>query len=335
MPTKDKQPSQLFILLAFASIYLIWGSTFLAVLYGLEGFPPFVLSGLRFFIAGLILLVFLYTKNEKPLSWKSWANNGVAGTLVLVGGTGMVAWAEQFIPSSEACVIAATGPFWFTALDRKNWKYYFSNPVIVTGLVTGFAGLILFTKGSFTQEVANTNGSLKTLAFALLVISSISWVAGSLYSRSKKSSKQSTIMNVAQQLVAAGIVCFIVALFRSEWQSFSFAQVSVKAWLSLGYLIIFGSIIAYISYIWLLSVKKPVLVSTHTYVNPIVAVVLGWLFAGEYINSIQLGGLITILAGVALMQLSGFKPSKRLLVKLRYYNYVISRMVNPNKYITG
>ena len=320
-------------LLAFASIYIIWGSTFLAISFGLEGFPPFILSGFRFLAAGLILFVWRKAKSEKNGTISDWKKNAITGILILTGGTGLVAWGEQYVSSTEAAIAIATGPFWFIALDKKNWSYYFSNKTIVSGLLIGFAGLILFLKGSVSQSAHNTDESLKILAFIVLAISSVSWVFGSLYSKNNPG-KQSTFMNISQQLIVAGIASFIIGILRSEFTGFSLPAVPLASWLGLLFLIFFGSIAAYISYIWLLSTQDPVLVSTHTYINPIVAVFAGWVIAGEFISGIQFLGLGIILSGVLLTNASKYKLEKRTRVKLRKFNQVLARVTNPYKYIT-
>ncbi|GEP50791.1 drug/metabolite exporter YedA [Flavobacterium noncentrifugens] len=315
-------------LLAFASIYLIWGSTFLAISFGLEGFPPFILSGLRFFAAGLILFVWRKSKNEKSGTLFDWKKNAITGILILTGGTGLVAWGEQYVSSTEAAIAIASGPFWFIALDKKNWNNYFSNKAIVSGLIIGFAGLILFLKGSVSKSVHATDEGLKILAFIVLAISSVSWVLGSLYSKNNPG-KQSTFMNISQQLIIAGIASFLIAGVRGEWIGFSLTVVPLASWLGLLFLIFFGSIAAYISYIWLLSTQDPVLVSTHTYINPIVAVFAGWIVTGEFISGIQFLGLGIILSGVVLTNASKYKLEKRTQVRIRKFNQVFARIVNP------
>lgn len=328
---KDK--FSLLVILAFAGIYLIWGSTFLAISYGLEGFPPFLLSGFRFFIAGILLLGWRKSKGETTGSPTGWKKNAITGILILTGGTGLVAWGEQYISSTEAAIAIATGPFWFIALDRKNWNQYFTNKFIVGGLVIGFAGLLLFLKGSMAQVHVQANGLLKVIAFVILAVSSVSWVLGSLYSKNNPAGN-STLMNIAQQLIVGGLASFAIAAFRGEWSAFSIAAVPLSSVLGLLFLIFFGSIVAYVSYIWLLSVKDPVLVSTHTYINPIVAVVIGWAVASEKITPIQFTGLIVILIGVLLTNCSKYKFQKRTQVKIRRFNHVLARVVNPYKYIT-
>lgn len=324
--------SGLLVLAAFASIYIVWGSTFLAVAYGLQSFPPFLLSGLRFLIAGIILFIWQKSKGEKVNNFQNWKKNGITGILILIGGTGLVAWGEQYISSTEAAIAIATGPFWFIALDKKNWSNYFSNKTIVTGLIIGFSGLLIFLKGSVSETIS-TDGLTRIIAFVVLAVSSISWVLGSLYSKNNPGS-QSRLMNVSQQLLVAGVVSISFSGVKGEWKEFTFIAVNTEAWLGLGFLIFFGSIVAYISYIWLLTVKEPVLVSTHTYINPIVAVLVGWIIASEKISSLQFLGLIVILFGVILTNVSKIRINKRSQVKIRKWNQLFIRITNPYKYIT-
>lgn len=148
--------------LAFINIYVIWGITFLAISFGLKGFPPFILSGFRFLAAGLLMLGWLVAKGEKANSLTNWKKNGITGILILTGGTGLVAWGEQYVSASEAAIAIATGPFWFIAIDKKNWKYYFSDKFIPIGLIIGFAGLILFLNGSVSSTHHATADGNKT-----------------------------------------------------------------------------------------------------------------------------------------------------------------------------
>lgn len=315
--------------IAFANIYIIWGITFLAISFGLTGFPPFILSGFRFFAAGILLIGYLTAKGEKANSLKNWWKNAVTGILILTGGTGLVAWGEQYVTASEAAIAIATGPFWFIAIDKKNWSYYFSDKFIPIGLLLGFAGLLLFLNGSVNAHTANVDASLRIIAFIVLALSSVAWVLGSLYSK-KNPADHSTFMNISQQLIVAGIASFLVAVFRNEWTGFSINTVPVSAWLGLLFLIVFGSIIAYISYIWLLSVKPAAIVSTHTYINPIVTVIAGFIIANQTINGNQLFGLLLILIGVLLTNVTKyFKLSKRSKAKIRRTVRHFSRISRP------
>jgi drug/metabolite transporter (DMT)-like permease len=318
--------------LAFASVYLIWGSTFLAISYGLQGFPPFLLSGLRFFIAGLILFTWRLSRKEQKLSFSNWKKNGITGVLILTGGTGLVAWGEQYISATEAAIAIATGPFWFIVMDRKNWKNYFSNLYTIAGLIIGFAGLLLFFNDSISKRTGLYDNTLRIAAFGVLALSSVSWVLGSLYSKHYRAS-HSTFMNIAQQLLVAGIAAITISGIKGEWSGFSFTLIPLQSWLGLVFLVLFGSIVAYLSYIWLLSVKSPVMVSTHTYINPIVAVFVGWLFIEEQISPIQLIGLLIILLGVLLTNASQYKLNKRFKVRIRRSFRILSFPSRTHKYL--
>jgi len=326
--------SKLLIVLAFASIYIIWGTTFLSVAYGLKGFPPFILSGLRFLIAGLIITAWLYRKGERPFNVESWKRNTIPGVLILAAGVGLVAWGEQYMSATEAAIVMATEPFGFILLDKKNRNYYLSNKVISIGLVIGFLGLVLFLKDSLlATSLAPGTGRMRFLAFGVLLISSVLWVLGALYAR-RKPSGDSVFMNVGQQLVIGGVASLLIASFRGEWRELHLAGIPASAWAGLIYLIIFGSVVAYLSFIWLLSVKSPALVSTHTYVNPVVAVVTGWLVAGDMISRTQFVALFIILAGVGLTNMMQYNLPKRKLVRLRNWNKQIGRIASPYKHIT-
>lgn len=304
-------PSAGLTYLAFANISIIWGSTFLAIVYALKGFPPFLLSGLRFFVAGMLLLIWRLAMGEKMPSWRNWGKNAISGALILGGGTGLIAWAEQYVSSSEAAIVSATAPFWFMALDGKNRKSYLADKLSLFGLLIGFGGLLLFVGNSLGATPAGANGSLRIVSFVMLALSAVSWVLGSLYSKNNPTSG-STVSNTAQQLIAGGGISLLVGLLLGEGKDFSVTQVPAEAWAGLIFLISMGSIVAYLSYVWLLQTASPVLVSTHTYINPVVAVFIGWLFLGESITGLQLAGLLIILLGVLFTNLSGYRIHIRL-----------------------
>lgn len=314
----------LIVKIAFLNIFLIWGATFLAVTYGLKGFPPFVLTGFRFFTAGILLLCFALWKGEKLNNLNNWLRNLLPATFVLTGGTGLVAWCEQYISSTEAAIAGATGPFWFILFDRKNWSYYYSNKFIVFGLVLGFFGLIVFLQDSLSAANnfhPNISYLERYIAFCGMAFSSIFWVIGSLFAKNKPSS-HSTIMNIAQQLILAGLLNGIIATLKSEWGDFQVAEVPLAAWFGLSFLIFFGSLIAYLSYIWLMSVRTPAKVSIHTYINPIVAVCLGWFISQENITFSQIIGLFIILFGVLLTSFNSYTELFNKFI-FRYYKKIL------------
>lgn len=312
------------VLLAFVGIYIIWGTTYLAISYGLKGFPPFILSGFRFLVAGVIILLWLWKKGEKPNSLTNWYKNFIPGIFILAIGVGLVAWAEQYLSSTEAAIIMASEPFWFILLDKKNWKNYLSNPLVITGLVIGMGGLLLFLKDSLQNGAHTADDTMRYASFGILFISSLLWVLGSLFSKNRASS-HSIFMNVGQQLIVGGVASLIIASALGEWTVINWSTIPLEAWSGLAYLIFFGSIIAYLSFIWLLSIKPPALVSTHTYVNPVVAVVFGWIIANENITGIQTIGLLVILLGVLLTNMINYKITKRSKVRWRKVERIFLR----------
>lgn len=272
------------VILAFASLYFVWGSTFLAALIGLDGLPPYLMISLRFFAAGLILYGWSRFKREPNPDFSTIRAHGISGILMLVGGTGSVVWGEQYIPSGLAAIIVASLPIWFIVLDRTQWKIYFYNKLIITGIILGFAGIIFLFGFQKTGARAASSQHMQIISIALITAGSISWAAGSLYSRSIQSTS-STTMTVSLQLLAAGGFALLVSSVLGELHGFSWNQVPLKAWLALVYMLIMGSVITYVAYIWLLTIRPAVQVGTYAYVNPVIAVLLGWAFAGEQITA--------------------------------------------------
>lgn len=321
--------NKVLVWLAFLSIYIVWGTTFLAISYGLKGFPPFLLSGFRFTGAGLLLMIWLWLKGERPFSLLSWKRNAVSGLLILTVGVGSVTWAEQYISSTEAAIIIASEPFWFILLDKKNRVAYKENKLAIAGLIAGFLGLVLFFKSSLSgpEDITNGHATMRMVSFAVLLCSALVWVLGSLYS--KKVTGASLFMNVAQQLLAGGAAALIIASVRGEWETVQWYSIPVESWLGLVYLIVFGSVIAYLAFIWLLSVKPPALVSTHTFVNPVVAVVAGIFIAKESVTTLQTVALSVIVSGVILTNMVQYKISKRTKVKIRKTTKVLLNAGKP------
>jgi drug/metabolite transporter (DMT)-like permease len=301
-----KEASPVLIGLAFFSIYIIWGATYLAVIYGLKGFPPFILVGLRYSIAGIILLIWCKLKGEKLPEWKYLWRHALSGVLMLVGGTGLIAWAEQYISSGQAAILVATEPLMFLLVDRKHWPEYFSNKYILSGLVIGFTGIYFFLR----LGVGETSTSpMATIASIIVIISALTWVLGSLITKNNKG-ESTTVMNASVQLLAAGIGSGIVMACKGEYRGFHFVNVTGEAWGGLIFLTVMGSLAAYLSFVWLISIKPPAIVSTHTYVNPVVAVFLGWLLVNEPVNQAQLICLLVILTGILLVNVPGYLKRK-------------------------
>jgi drug/metabolite transporter (DMT)-like permease len=299
--TQPKSPSQFLIITAFAAIYIIWGSTYIAVLIALKDFPPFLVTGLRFMIAGLLLFIFSMIRGQSLPDLQSVVNLSFSGILMLFFGTGAVAWVEQYISSGLAAIIVATVPLWIVLVDKREWKFNFSNKFIIIGLLIGFAGVLILFADKKSLDFAGNK--MKLISFFVMLGGAICWATGSLFLK-YKSVKASTGMKAAIQMIAAGIVFFLVSIISGEYQHTEWQNISRSSVLAIIYLVIIGSLIGYMSYVWLLSVRSAAVVGTYAYVNPVVAVFLGWLIASEQIVARQIIALAIILSGVILVTLA-------------------------------
>jgi len=286
---------------AFGAVYLIWGSTYMAIMIALKCFPPFTLLGLRFLIAGLLLLGCCKLNGEEIPPMRNIIRISFTGILLLFFGSGSVIWVEQHIDSSHTAIIWATLPIWFVLLNKKLWPAYFLNIKSIVGPVVGFIGVILLI-GNGKEFDPNNN---KVLSYIIAFCGTIIYAAGSLYMKYKPV-ESSPILIASVQLISAGLLSLIVSLMLHEPQSVNVGNITSDSILSLIYLIIMGSMIAYLSYVWLISRISPVVVGTYTYVNPVIAVILGRAVLFEPVTSLQVISLFLILSGVSLSNI--YKP---------------------------
>jgi len=288
---------KILVTLAFTAIYFIWGTTYLANLFGLQGMKPFILSTLRYAAAAIILLVWCFVRKLSLPKGSQLKVLVISGLLMLVGGAGFVVIGEQYISSGHAAVIIATEPLLFLLIDKKSWKSNFSNKWMLAGLLLGFTGIFMFSRFSASAgTTADTMESIK--GTALVLLSSIFWVSGTLYARRYQVSHGSGVIDAAVQHLAAAIACCVIAFSLGEWNSFSPSEIPAAAWGALAFLVVMGSLVAFIAFSWLVKIKPPAIVSTHTYVNPVVAIVIGSLIAKEQIAPMQIAALVMVLAGV-------------------------------------
>ena len=280
---------------AFLAIYIIWGSTYLAIRFVVETIPPFFMAGTRWIIAGLILYALTRTRSTLAPTSLHWKHAFVIGGFLLLGGNGAVVWAEQWVPSGLTSLLIATIPFWMVLLNSLHHRARPSIGVIV-GLIIGFAGVTLLI-GSIENIGEN---SMIIPGVTIILFGSFLWANGSLYSRSTETSS-SQLQAAAMQMIAGGILLLSVSLITGEWTRVMLDQVSLRSMLSWLYLIVFGSIVAFSSYIWLLKQTAPSLVSTHAYINPIVAMILGWALADEALTSRNILAAIIIITSVAVI----------------------------------
>jgi drug/metabolite transporter (DMT)-like permease len=306
-----KAASPLLVIIAFATVYIVWGSTYFFIKMAINGFPPLLLGAARFFTAGMLMLVWCIIKGEKIFIKRSLVTSAVVGILLLVGGNGAVIWVEQKLPSAMVAIMVSSAPLWFVLLDKQNWGINFRNRSTVAGLIIGFLGVILL----FSEQVGAMfeGGSVgsKLPGLLLLIFGSIAWSSGSLYSKHHPS-EGSAAVNIAWQMIIAGLVFLPGAALNHELDHLQLQQIPLHSWLALSYLIVFGSIAAFSAYVWLLQVRPATQVSTYAYVNPVIAVMLGGLFAREYISLLQIAGLVTILGSVLLINLSKYRKENAL-----------------------
>jgi drug/metabolite transporter (DMT)-like permease len=304
MPTptiSQKNPSKALVVTAFALLYIIWGSTYLGILIAVKSIPPFLMAGTRFVIAGVILYTWCRLKGEATPDIKSIRHISFSGILLLfIGNSGLV-WVEQYLPSGFAAIVIATTPLWFVILDKRQWKFHFANKPIIIGLLIGFAGVLSLFAGK--SDIHFSDNKMQLISFFVLVLGSISWASGTLYSKYKKTNG-SNGMKASIQMMAAGLIAFATSISTGELHQFSWSNVSAEAIMAVAYLITFGSLIGYMSFVFLMSVRPPSIVGTYAYVNPVVAVFLGWMFAHEQITWHQIIALVIILTGVIIVNFS-------------------------------
>ncbi|HET9825209.1 MAG TPA: EamA family transporter, partial [Chitinophagaceae bacterium] len=228
------------IILAFAAVYIFWGSTYLAIIFALADIPPMLMSGMRFFLAGALLYswCFLINKENRP-NLASISKNAVCGILMLSFGIGSLAWAEQYISSGLAAIIVTSLPFWFVLLDRKQWSFYFSNKSILLGLLIGFAGVLLLIAFGKSPQVSATTHAKQLAGMLILIAGGVCWALGSLYSK-YKTVTSSVTMNTSLQLMTAGIFSTLISLVSGESKAFAFSQIHTTSLLALLYLAIVG-----------------------------------------------------------------------------------------------
>lgn len=285
------------ILIAFACTYIIWGTTYFAILIGLETIPPFIMASIRFLVAGAVLLIIAALRGEDmwvPGIYK----NILLGIVILTGGQGSLFWAEQYISSGYAAILVSTLPLWYVLLDRKNWNSYFKNKLILTGLILGFCGILLLFKKNIDASAGT--GVLQLFGLLAVLVACICWAAGTLYYKNHVN-KSSMFLNLGWQLVGGFLSSLLVSFLSGELTGFSFAGVSMHSWLATMYLAVAGSLVAFIAFNWLMTVRPAAIVGTYAYVNPVIAVLIGWLMANESITALQIVGMFIILLSAFLV----------------------------------
>ena len=285
---------------ALLALYIVWGSTYLAIRFAVETIPPFMHASLRFLISGVILFAWRRAAGDSMPTNSNWKSTAVVGTLLLLGGNGLVALAEKTVPSGIAALMISTSPFWLVLFEsfraggsKPNWQS-------ILGLIIGFSGVFVLIGPA---EISGSGQKFDTFGTILLLFAPLLWSLGSIYARGADMPR-STLMSTGMQMLTGAVSLFIVSVVTGELTGFSFSQVSVRSWWGLIYLITFGSLVGFVAYGWLLHNAPISLTSTYAYVNPVVAVFLGYFFAGELLNSRVLIATVIIIGSVFLINMA-------------------------------
>jgi drug/metabolite transporter (DMT)-like permease len=291
------------LLIAFIALYISWGSTYLAIRYGLETLPPFLMAASRFLIAGAIMYAFARTTGTPAARASSWWTALIIGAFLLLVGNGGVVLAEKTVPSGVTALLVGATPFWMVLF---NWWSGGKRPRVATmlGLFVGFVGLLILVNphsGGLAADRIDPFGA------GLVLLATLSWSIGSLYSKRARS-MPAPMLASAMQMLTGGALLLVTSTARGELRHFHISQVSVHSWLALTYLITFGSIIGFSCYVYVLKHASAAKASTYAYVNPVVAVVIGWAIGGEPIGIRTLIAGAAIVIAVILITTAGTKP---------------------------
>ncbi len=292
----EPRPARWKILLAFAIIYFIWGSTYLAIRIGVEQMPPFLLAGMRFVLAGAILFAWMLAKRAPVPTLRQWSSATLLAVLIFVLDYGLLFWAEQRVPSGVAAVMLATIPVFMSLSEILFLGTQKLTARLSIAFLAGIAGVLVLVSHSLglgEQPIA-TSGAVA------LLVGSLSWSIASALSR-KLPLPEAKAMSSAAQMLAGGVLLTVTAGALGEFRRFHPQEVSRNAWLALAYLVVAGSIVAFTAYVWLLHHESPTRVGTYAYVNPVVAVILGYFFAGESIGPRTLLGTLLVMVSVVVI----------------------------------
>ena len=291
-------PKRTLVIIAFAALYVIWGSTYLGIKFSIETIPPFLMSGARFVLAGMIMYAIAWSQGIGESTWANWRTSFIIGACLLLGGNGGVTISEKYIDSGLAALIVAVVPIYITLLGWATGMAPRPTSVMWMGLAGGFVGVgILFGPGLHLHSPSGRN---PVIGISILLFTSFIWSAGSLYSRAAKHAP-SPFLTAAQQMICGGILLLLAGVVTGELPRFHPRSISMLSIGSFVYLVIIGAVVGYTAYIWLLRHCDPAKVATYAYVNPIVAVLLGTFFANETITPRMLIAAALIIGSVALI----------------------------------
>ena len=290
------------VLLAFASIYVIWGTTYLAIAFAIRTLPPFVSGGLRFSVAGLLMFAWLRMKGRDVFAGVNLPMAALCGVLLSGIGNGFVIWAQQGIPSGVAALMVTFMPVLVLVLEWMLFTHRAPSPQALVGVALAVAGVV-----SIVVHTHELSGTAQPLYIASMFAAVVGWSFGTLLQK-RSANKQTVLSFTCAQMLAGGMFQFLLATIDGEWANFHPATVSVESWLALAYLMVFGSIVGLNSYLWLLTRVPAQKVTTYALVNPVVALILGALFLDEQITLLAVIAAVLVLVGVALVLFQDVDP---------------------------
>jgi drug/metabolite transporter (DMT)-like permease len=284
----------------FIIIYVVWGSTYLAIKWGVQTIPPFALGAMRFLLAGGALYALMRWRGAAAPSRAEWRDSAIVGALLLFVGNGAVSWASQRVSSGIASVLVATVPLWLVLCEAYQGKR--PRVMQLVGVVVGLVGVALLVLPSARAGAGGRTPVVDPVGAVVLTLGSLSWTVGSLYSRASQQAKPAALA-IAMQMLTGGVLLSVLAALTGDWARLHPSNVTYISAASLLYLIIFGSLIGFSTYMWLLKVASPTAVGTYAYVNPLVAVLLGVALGGERLPATAFVAMSIIVGGVALVSL--------------------------------
>ncbi len=292
--------------IALLAVYIVWGSTYLAIRFTVETVPPFLSAGIRFLVSGAILFVWRRAAGDALPTARQWRSTAIVGILLLLGGNGLVSFAELHIASGIAALILGTVPLWLVLIEAIRPGGVRPTPLAILGLLIGFGGIYLLVG---PEDLGSTTLQFDAFGIGTIMLAAFLWSLGSIYSRGADM-PSSSLMATGAEMLTGGIVILAFSGLVGEWRGFDFTTVSTSSWIGLTYLIAFGSMVGFVSYIWLLQNAPVSLVATYAYVNPLVAVFLGAWLANETLNARILVAALIIIGSVALINQTKRKPKK-------------------------
>jgi drug/metabolite transporter (DMT)-like permease len=300
--TSTARPTAAKVLAAFAAVYVIWGSTYLAIAVAIESLPPLLMAGARFLLAGTLLYVIMRVRGEPAPERRHWGSTALIGMLLLMFGNGGVTLAERTVPSGIAALLVAMVPMWMVLLE---WLRPGGNRPArrtIVGLVIGFAGMVLLVGPAGFMG----GDRVDPLGAGIVMLGSLAWATGSIWSRGAPLPR-SALLATGMEMACGGAWLLLAGTVMGEWGSVDPSAFTTRSVLAFLYLVVFGSLVGFTAYIWLLGVSTPARVSTYAYVNPVVAVLLGWALLNEPLNARILGAAAIIVLAVAVITL-GKRP---------------------------